>query len=180
VAVALAWYHGHKGLTRISAGEMTVVSMMLVIGAGLLMALVRTPAEHAGSLTLASRPASAPTMAVSARGTMATADSTDVPSASIAVVPFANLTGEPAKEYFSDGMAEEMIDSLVHVPGLKVPARMSSFAYKGRNVDIRQIAHDLGVATILEGSVRSAGERIRVTAQLVDGKSGYHQGAASN
>jgi len=174
VAVALAWYHGHKGLTRISAGEMTVVSVMLVIGAGLLMALVRTPAEHAGSLTPASNPASAPTVAVSTPGTVATAVSTDAPRASIAVVPFANLTGEPAKEYFSDGMAEEMIDSLAHVSGLKVPARTSSFAYKGRNVDIRQIAHDLGVATILEGSVRSAGERIRVTAQLVDGKSGYH------
>jgi len=96
------------------------------------------------------------------------------PAASVAVMPFANLTGEAAKEYFTDGMAEELINELTKVPGLRVPARTSSFAYKGHNVDVRQIARDLGVATILEGSVRSAGERIRVTAQLVNAQTGYH------
>ena len=96
------------------------------------------------------------------------------PRTSVAVMPFVNLTGDPGKEYFSDGMAEELINELTRVPGLKVPARTSSFAYKGRNIDARQIAHDLGVATILEGSVRSAGERIRVTAQLVNAETGYH------
>jgi TolB-like protein/DNA-binding winged helix-turn-helix (wHTH) protein len=95
-------------------------------------------------------------------------------SASVAVVPFANLTGDATKEYFSDGMAEELINELTRVPGLKVPARTSSFAYKGRNIDVRQIARDLGVKTILEGSVRSAGDRIRVTAQLVNAESGFH------
>jgi TolB-like protein len=89
-------------------------------------------------------------------------------------VPFANLTGEPAKEYFSDGMAEELINVLSKVPGLEVASRTSSFAYKGKNSDIRQIARDLDVATILEGSVRSAGARIRVTAELVNAGSGYH------
>jgi TolB-like protein len=93
---------------------------------------------------------------------------------SIAVLPFANLTREPEKEYFSDGMAEELIHLLARVPGLKVPARTSVFAYKGKNVDIRQIARDLQVDVVLEGSVRSAGERIRVTAQLIDGETGYH------
>jgi TolB-like protein len=93
---------------------------------------------------------------------------------SIAVLPFANLTAEPDKEYFGDGMAEELINVLSQVPGLKVPARTSSFAYKGRNLDVRRIARDLGVETVLEGSVRSAGERIRVVAQLVDAKSGFH------
>ena len=96
------------------------------------------------------------------------------PTASVAVVPFANLTGDASKEYFSDGVAEELINELTRVPGLKVPARTSSFAYKGRNVDVRTIAHDLGVTMILEGSVRSAGERIRVTAQLVNAQSGFH------
>jgi TolB-like protein len=93
---------------------------------------------------------------------------------SIAVLPFANLTGDPAKEYFSDGMAEELIHTLARLPGLRVPARTSSFAYKGRNIDVRQIARDLQVAAVLEGSVRSAGERIRVTAQLIDAETGYH------
>jgi TolB-like protein len=93
---------------------------------------------------------------------------------SIAVLPFANLTGDPGKEYFSDGMAEELIHTLARIPGLRVPARTSSFAYKGRNTDVRQIARDLEVGAVLEGSVRSAGERIRVTAQLIDAESGYH------
>lgn len=92
---------------------------------------------------------------------------------SIAVLPFANLTGDPGKEYFGDGMAEELIHTLGRIPGLKVPSRTSSFSYKGRNIDVRQIARDLEVGAVLEGSVRSAGERIRVTAQLVDGKTGY-------
>ncbi len=93
---------------------------------------------------------------------------------SVAVLPFINLTGDPAKDYFSDGMAEELIHILARVPGLKVPSRTSSFAYKGRNVDVREIARELDVGSVLEGSVRSAGERIRVTAQLIDGSSGFH------
>jgi TolB-like protein len=93
---------------------------------------------------------------------------------SIAVLPFANLTGEPSKDYLGEGMAEELIDTLTKVPGLKVPARTSTFAYKGRNTDIRQIASDLGVGTVLEGSVRTAGNRIRVTAQLINAQDGLH------
>jgi TolB-like protein len=99
---------------------------------------------------------------------------TGLQSASVAVLPFANLTGDAEKEYFSDGMAEELINALAKVPGLKVASRTSTFAYKGRNTDIRQIARDLGVSTILEGSVRSAGDRVRVTAQLINAESGYH------
>jgi TolB-like protein len=101
-------------------------------------------------------------------------DSAALQSASVAVLPFANLTGDAEKEYFSDGMAEELINALAKVPGLKVASRTSTFAYKGRNTDIRQIARDLGVTTILEGSVRSAGDRVRVTAQLINAESGYH------
>jgi adenylate cyclase len=93
---------------------------------------------------------------------------------SVAVMPFVCLTGDPEKEYFGDGVAEELIHLLARIPGLKVPARTSSFAYKGRPTDVRQVARDLGVSTVLEGSVRSAGERIRVTAQLIDGRSGFH------
>jgi len=94
--------------------------------------------------------------------------------ASIAVLPFASLSSDPEKDYFGDGIAEELIHLLARVPGLKVPARTSSFAYKGRNTDVRQIARELGVGMLLEGSVRSAGDNIRVTAQLVDAESGYH------
>jgi TolB-like protein len=186
VALAVAWYHGHKGLKQISAGEMTVISIMILIGAGLLIVLVRAPAEPASPLQVhEGLPPPATSVANEVGADNASAPETasipqaSAPQASIAVVPFANLTGDASKEYFSDGMAEEMINSLAQVPGLKVPARTSSFAYKGRNIDIRRIAQDLGVATILEGSVRSAGERIRVTAQLVDAKSGFHMWSQS-
>lgn len=94
--------------------------------------------------------------------------------ASVAVMPFANLTGDASKDYLGDGMAEELINVLAKVPGLTVPSRTSSFAYKGRNVDMKQIAKDLNVGTILEGSVRSAGETIRVTAQLIDAQTDRH------
>ena len=109
-----------------------------------------------------------------AASSLPAAPATTATRKSVAVLPFVNLTGDPAKDYFSDGMAEELIHILARVPGLKVPSRTSSFAYKGRNVDVREIARELDVGSVLEGSVRSAGERIRVTAQLIDGTSGFH------
>jgi len=93
---------------------------------------------------------------------------------SIAVLPFANMSGDREQEYFSDGLAEEIINALVKVPGLKVIARTSAFAFKGQNTDIRKIAETLGVTTVLEGSVRRSGNRIRVTAQLITAADGTH------
>ncbi|HEV2200939.1 MAG TPA: protein kinase [Bryobacteraceae bacterium] len=93
---------------------------------------------------------------------------------SIAVLPFANMSADKDQEYFSDGLAEEIINVLAHIPGLKVIARTSAFAFRGKEQDIRKIAETLGVATILEGSVRRAGNRIRVTAQLIDAEDGAH------
>ena len=93
---------------------------------------------------------------------------------SIAVLPFANMSRDPDDEYFSDGLAEEIINLLAHVPGLKVTARTSAFAFRGKEQDITKIAEALRVRTILEGSVRRAGTRIRVTAQLINAEDGYH------
>jgi len=93
---------------------------------------------------------------------------------SIAVLPFANMSRDPDDEYFSDGLAEEIINLLAHVDGLKVTARTSSFAFRGKEQDIRRIAETLGVANVLEGSVRRSGNRIRVTAQLINAEDGYH------
>ncbi len=93
---------------------------------------------------------------------------------SIAVLPFANMSGDKENEYFSDGLAEEILNLLARIPGLKVTARTSSFSFRGKEQDIRKIAEALGVRTILEGSVRRAGNRIRVTAQLIDAAGGYH------
>ena len=93
---------------------------------------------------------------------------------SIAVLPFANMGGDKENEYFSDGLGEEIINVLARIPGLKVIARTSAFAFRGKELDIRKIAEMLGVRTILEGSVRRAGSRIRVTAQLISADDGSH------
>ena len=98
--------------------------------------------------------------------------------ASIAVLPFEN-TGSAEHAYLADGLAEELISRLARVSGLKVPARTSSFAYRGRAADIRTIAAELGVATVLEGSVRADGERLRVSVQLIDAGSGFNIWAES-
>jgi len=93
---------------------------------------------------------------------------------SIAVLPFDNFTDDPQQEYFSDGMTEEIITALSKVPDLFVIARNSTFSYKGKPVKIRQVAEELGVRYVLEGSVRRAGDRVRVTAQLIDAIKGHH------
>ncbi len=93
---------------------------------------------------------------------------------SIAVLPFTNLSADPEQEYFCDGMAEEIINALTHVKGLRVVARMSCFAFKGQQVDIREVGQQLNVGTVLEGSVRKAGNRLRITAQLVNVSDGFH------
>jgi TolB-like protein len=98
---------------------------------------------------------------------------------SVAVLPFVNLSGDTAYEYFSDGMTEELIDALVQVPGLQVPARTSAFVFKGKTGDIREIGRRLNVSTVVEGSVRRSGTRLRVAAQLIKVADGYHLWSAT-
>ena len=93
---------------------------------------------------------------------------------SVAVLCFLNMTGNPQMDYLGDGTAEELINTLSRRSGLKVPSRTSSFAFKDRQVDARQICEKLGVDALVEGSVRIAGELVRVTAQLIDGRDGTH------
>jgi adenylate cyclase len=93
---------------------------------------------------------------------------------SIAVLPFVNMSEDPKQEYFSDGLTEEIITALSKVPKLFVIARNSTFSYKGKSVKVNQVAEELGVRYVLEGSVRKAGERVRITAQLIDALGGHH------
>ena len=93
---------------------------------------------------------------------------------SIAVLPFSNISGDPEQEYFSDGITEDIITELSRFSSLMVIARNSSFAYKGQAVDVRQVAQELGVRFVLEGSIRRAGGRVRITAQLLDSETGEH------
>ncbi len=114
-----------------------------------------------GSLTTPSDTQTLPRTAVSA-------------AKSVAVLPFANMSADPENEYFTDGMAEEIINALTKIQALRVASRTSSFAFKGKNEDIGEIGKKLKVSTILEGSVRKMGNRLRITAQLVNVADGYH------
>jgi adenylate cyclase len=93
---------------------------------------------------------------------------------SIAILPFQNISGDPEQEYFADGLTEDIITALARVPNIVVIARNSTFVYKGKAVDVRQVGHDLGVGHVLEGSVRKSGGHVRITAQLVSAQSGDH------
>ena len=97
---------------------------------------------------------------------------------SIAVLPFENMSGDPEQEYFADGIVEEIITALSHFKSLFVIARNSSFTYKGRAVDVKQVGRELGVRYVMEGSVRKAGNRVRITGQLVDAVTSAHLWAA--
>ena len=101
-------------------------------------------------------------------------DPTGTPGPSIAVLPFDNLSSDGEQQYFVDGLAEELLDRLTKVPGLGVPARTSSFAFRGRAMDVRDIGRKLGVNHVLEGSIRKSEQRVRITAQLIDVTTGDH------
>jgi TolB-like protein/tRNA A-37 threonylcarbamoyl transferase component Bud32 len=183
-----------RGLSR---GQNAALCRALAFGRGArtgtveeLLAKLGTPAKSPsrlvllGALILAAIAAIALTYGVLKRpeasgqslifvGTPATGHSADDPPPnSIAVLPFVNISGDANQEYFSDGLSEELIDHLVHSTDLKVIARTSSFQYKGKTGDVRSIARALRVSNLLEGSVRTDGRQLRVTAQLVRGSDG--------
>src|SRR5436190_6747981 len=99
---------------------------------------------------------------------------TKQPNNRLAVLPFVNMSADPENEYFSDGITEELLNALTKVDGLQVTSRTSAFAFKGKQTDIRDIAIQLNVDRILEGSVRKSGNRVRITAQLINATDGYH------
>src|SRR3712207_5214 len=92
----------------------------------------------------------------------------------VVVLPFANMTGDPGQEYFADGVTEDLTTALSHLRWFAVISRSSAFTYKGRAVDVRQVGRELGVGYVLEGSVRKAGGRVRITAQLCEAETGRH------
>jgi TolB-like protein/tetratricopeptide (TPR) repeat protein len=164
VACAMAWAfeRGPEGLKRTEAAE-----------EGELDAIVAQPAGRRWSIGLAAL-AGVLLIGISAwwvaTGQIRGTGSYD----SIAVLPFANMSDNAELEYFSDGLSEELLNALSGVDDLRVAARTSSFAFKGTNTDIRAIADSLGVETVLEGSVRRAGDRVRITVQLIDAGHGFH------
>jgi adenylate cyclase len=114
-------------------------------------------------------------VSLAARSTVRSSQPLIVPNKpSIAVLPFANMSGDPEQEYFADGIVEEILTALTRFPRLFVIARNSSFIYKGRAVDVKQVGRELGVRYVLEGSIRKAGNRIRITGQLIEAETGSH------
>ncbi|MHB8680355.1 MAG: tetratricopeptide repeat protein [Rudaea sp.] len=155
VTLVLAWYHGERGAQRVSGTELLILALLLAIGGGLLWRAAKQSVQSSMTGT-----AKAVAMAA--------------PGKSIAVLPFVNMSGDAKNDYFSDGITEEILDALAQLPNLKVAARTSAFAFKGKAEDLRKVGEVLDVATVLEGSVQTSGDEVRITAQLIDTRSGYH------
>jgi serine/threonine-protein kinase len=139
------------------------------VDAAIVRALAKVPADRYGTVQQFSDALASAPMAL-------TPAAADVPPAerSIAVLPFANMSADPENEYFSDGLSEDLINALAKIPDFRVAARTSAFSFKGEQVDARAIGRKLSVETVLEGSVRKAGNRLRITAQLINAADGYH------
>jgi adenylate cyclase len=170
--VAGAWIVAQAGSLLLDAFDAAHYTRYVIaaLGAGLPVALVLawvfdvTPRGIKRTLALADAPNTVPPPI----------PSPPAPERSIAVLPFANLSGDPANEYFSDGLSEEVRNQLSRVTGLRVAARTSSFAFKGRHEDVREIGRRLNVATLLEGGVRKHADTVRIDVELVSTTDGYH------
>ena len=154
---------GPPAVAPVHGSRRTRLYVALALGVGLVVAIGALRAWH----LLAGRHETA---RVDSTGT---ADSA-VTQKSVAVLPFTDMSEKRDQEYFSDGLSEELIDVLTKIPNLRVPARTSSFSFKGKSATIGEIAHALGVTHVLEGSVRKAGDHMRITAQLVRADNGFH------
>lgn len=162
VVLVIAWYHGDQGRQRVSAIELTIITLLFLVGGGIFWLYGRAsdvPPSAAASLA---PPGVTP-------GTTAL-----VSDRSIAVLPFVNMSGDPDNEYFSDGISEEILNVLAGTPELRVAARTSSFSFKGKSLEVPEIADALKVRMVLEGSVRRQGDKVRITAQLIDAQDGFH------
>ena len=156
IALVLAWYHGDRGQQRVTRSEFAILTLLLLLGGGVFWYYQRT----SETATVATPP---PPSRARLRD-----------RCSIAVLPFVNMSADKEQEYFADGISEELLNLLAQVPELRVIARTSSFSFKGKDVDIAEIARRLNVANVLEGSVRKSGDTLRITAQLVRASDSSH------
>ncbi len=162
LVVTLAWYHGDRGSQRVSGPELTIISMLLVVGSVLFFMFVRPSAQQQAAQEQAS---------IAAARTPSTAEAGAI---SLAVLPFVNFSSDAEQGFFSDGMTEEITTALARVPDLRVVARTSAFQFKGENKDMRAVGQALGATHLIEGSVRKEGNRLRITAQLIETDNGVH------
>jgi TolB-like protein len=160
LVMTLAWYHGARASRRISGAELSILATLLV-GVSILFYVFFKPAE--------------PSLAPSAtqQANLAPAGTPAAQSAnSLAVLPFANLSSDKEQEFFSDGMTDEITSALAKVRDLRVVGRSSAFQFKGQNKDLRAIGQSLNARYLIDGSVRKAGDRVRITAQLIEAGNG--------
>jgi TolB-like protein/tetratricopeptide (TPR) repeat protein len=166
IVITLAWYHGARHARRVSGPELTIITILLVLTGSVLWALTRTGGEHG---PLRSAPVAQEDISHSP------GPPPGVPAGvSLAVLPFVDMSPEHNQDYFSDGLSEEVLNQLAQIKELRVTGRTSSFSFKGKNEDLRVIGETLGVNHLLEGSVRKADKRLRVTAQLINAADGTH------
>jgi adenylate cyclase len=163
LVMTLAWYHGERASRNFSTAELTIISLLLVIGSVIFYAFVQPNAEIAND--------QAPVVQQSGI-TAARSASLSPAGVSVAVLPFANVSADPEQEFFSDGITDEISGALAKIPDLRVVARTSAFQYKTRNTDIRSIGQALNATHLIEGSVRRAGGRVRIGVQLILAESG--------
>jgi TolB-like protein/Tfp pilus assembly protein PilF len=163
-------------ITHVTARKLDFITIGLLAAAILIVALDRLLPQTAPATPVGSESVSASAVAANAAAgeEKSTPTPAQPPAKSVAVLPFVNMSEDAANEYFSDGISEEILNALARVPDLKVAGRTSSFAFKDQNQDLRLIGEALGVSHILEGSVRKAGNRVRITAQLIQASDGFH------
>ncbi len=176
ITLVLAWYHGEQGRQRVSGTELLLIALALAIGGGLLWQFSRTPL----SAKTASEPsASVPAARVSAAQAKMPGSNTGIPPKSIAVLPFENLSSDKGNKYFADGMQDLILTKLADIGELKVIARTSTARYASHPEDLKTIGRELGVATILEGSVQKAGDQVLINVQLIHADDRSHLWAQS-
>ncbi len=156
IVLVVAWYHGDRGQQRVTTAEFAIITLLLLIGGGAL-AFYQHNSDGDAEAVSAAPDTAEPLASPGARDARP----------SLAVLPFVDLSQAKDQEYLGDGLAEEIINQLAQLPALRLVGRTSSFSFKGKDDDLRTIGSRLGVAHLLEGSVRKSGDRIRITAQLV-------------
>ena len=164
LVVTFAWYHGERASRQFTKAELSILSALLVMSSLLFYVFVQ-PSEQ---IAAGPKPAAQQASVAAARSASLNPGS----AISIAVLPFANLSDDKQQEYFSDGMTDEIAGALAKVPDLRVVARSSAFKFKGQNEEARAMGQALGATHLIEGSVRQAGNRLRITAQLIQADNG--------
>ena len=162
VVLVTAWYHGDQGRQRVSAAELIIIALLFLVGGGIFWRDDRANDVPSPATASLEQPGVASGM------TAVVSDN------SIAVLPFINMSGDPDNEYFSDGISEEILNVQAGTPQLKVAARTSSFSFKGKPMEVPEIAAALNVRMVLEGSVRRQADTVRITAQLIAAQTGFH------